>query len=188
MNDGLTKKQRGFVKDYLKTGIGSLAAKENYDVANDNVARNIASENLTKPNIQKAIADRLTDELLSEKHIELFNQKRIDYFMFPKSMDDEEIREHVESVGITVITVRTTEKGKMAFYSLPDANAIKGALDMAYKIKSTYAPEKSVNVNVEVEASPVIKELTDKLNGLYRGSSESSDGGITSVVDPEAQD
>lgn len=71
----LTKKQRGFVKDYVKTGIGSLAVKENYDVANDNVARNIASENLAKPSIQKAIADMIPDDLLVERHLELLNKR-----------------------------------------------------------------------------------------------------------------
>ena len=31
----LTKKQKGFVKDYIETGIGSLSVKRNYDVSDE---------------------------------------------------------------------------------------------------------------------------------------------------------
>lgn len=57
----LTKKQRGFVKDYLDTGNGTLAVKENYKVANDNVAANIASMNLRKAKIQESIQNHAED-------------------------------------------------------------------------------------------------------------------------------
>ena len=51
MANRLTKKQKGFVKDYLETGIAGLAAERNYDVKDNDSARAIGSENLTKPNI-----------------------------------------------------------------------------------------------------------------------------------------
>lgn len=51
MARSLTKKQKGFVKDYMETGNATLAVKNNYDVANDLTARVIGSENLTKPNV-----------------------------------------------------------------------------------------------------------------------------------------
>lgn len=173
MNDGLTKKQRGFVKDYLKTGIGSLAVKENYDVSDDATARAMASENLTKPNIKKAIEDALPDDLLARVHLEGLNATK---------------RSNVGGMKIGIGTDGKVNDFGHTDIDEPDYAVRHKYLDSAYKIKGSYAPEKSVNVNVEVEASPVIKELTDKLNGLYRGSSESSDGGITSVVDPKAQD
>lgn len=56
----LTVKQKKFVKAYVeKDGNGQEAAKVAYNVANDNVARNIASENLTKPNVKDAIEQAL---------------------------------------------------------------------------------------------------------------------------------
>lgn len=51
----LTKKQKGFVKDYLETGIGVQAALNNYDTTDYNTAHAIASENLQKPTIRQAI-------------------------------------------------------------------------------------------------------------------------------------
>lgn len=123
----LTKKQRGFVKDYVKTGIGSLAVKENYDVSTDETARAIAYENLTKPHIQKAIAERLPDDLLEERHLELLNKK-------------ETIRRR-DSEGNE--TIEETNQ--------IDVQAVTKGLDMAYKLKGSYAPEKSQALNFNIE-------------------------------------
>lgn len=55
----LTKKQRGFVKDIVKTGNATKAALNNYDIESkdkENIAGAIGSENLRKPKIKKALA------------------------------------------------------------------------------------------------------------------------------------
>ncbi len=55
MARGLTKKQKGFVKDYLETGNGTQAALANYNIEGknpENIASNIATENLGKPNVK----------------------------------------------------------------------------------------------------------------------------------------
>lgn len=49
----------------------------------------------------------------------------------------------------------------------PDHMARHKFMDSGIKIISGYAPEKHVNLNVEL--SPEVKELTEKLNELYRG-------------------
>lgn len=54
----LTKKQRGFVRDYVATGNGQEAALKNYDIVGkdkEGIARSLASENLTKPNVAIAV-------------------------------------------------------------------------------------------------------------------------------------
>lgn len=137
----LTKKQKGFIKDYLKTGIGEVAVKNNYDVKDDNTARSIASENLTKPNIVKAIADALPDELLAERHLELLNKREMYRISKPGEEEEWEV------------------------IDAPDTVAVSKALDMAYKLKSSYAPEKTINLHkIEAEPSEKIKELAEKLN------------------------
>lgn len=85
-----------------------------------------------------------SDDELAQKHKELLNQKRIDYFVFSKKMEDEEITAHVEAAGLAVITIRESDKGKLAFYSIPDAQAKKAALEMAYKMKGRYTDETTV--------------------------------------------
>lgn len=67
----LTKKERGFVNDYIKTGNGVEAALANYDTKDYSTAGNIASENLKKPKIElaiKSIAERISDEELLRVH------------------------------------------------------------------------------------------------------------------------
>jgi len=71
--DELTKKQKGFVKDYLETGNGTRAVLENYDVKDENSAAAIASENLRKLKIQnaiKSIAEQIPDDELVRVHLE----------------------------------------------------------------------------------------------------------------------
>lgn len=41
------------------------------------------------------------------------------------------------------------------------------AADKVFKVHGSYAPDKHLNVNVDVEVSPEIKELANKLNKLY---------------------
>jgi len=62
------------------------------------------------------------------------------------------------------------------------------AAEKVFKVHGDYAPEKTLNVNVEVEASPEIKEVTQRLNEIYRSTSEPGDGGIARALDNEAQD
>lgn len=166
----LTKKQRGFVKDYVATGNGTLAVMKNYDVESEMTASSIASENLRKPYIASVILEAMPDDFLAGKHKELFEQKQVEYFTFSKSMSDEEIVEHVKASGIDVITVRESDKGKMAFYSIPNAQAIKSGLEMAYRIKGIYeTPEppkeggNTYNFLFSPETQADIKALEDKI-------------------------
>lgn len=130
----LTKKQKGFVDDYVKTGNATQSALDNYDIEasdKENTAGSIGSENLTKPKIQeaiKSIADQIPDSLLVERHLELLNKRDL----IPNT---------------------------------PDTVAVSKGLDMAYKIKGSYAPEERT-VNVRVEKLDEIQKATkDILNG-----------------------
>ena len=117
----LTRKKKGFIKDYIETGIGSLAVKRNYDVKDDRSARAFASELLTDPRVKAAIADALPDELLTEKHLALLNK-----------MTGNEI----------------------------DVQAVSKGLDLAYKLKGSYAPEKSATLNVNIDSHFTSEEQT----------------------------
>lgn len=56
----LTKKQKGFANDYIDTGNGTQSALKNYDTNSVDVAKSIASENLTKPNVREYIESKAT--------------------------------------------------------------------------------------------------------------------------------
>lgn len=126
----LTKKEKGFVKDYVKTGNGTKAALKNYNVKSEHVAAVIASENLTKPDIVKAIDDALPDELLNTVHLEGLAANKILSANITYGEADEKTNDFIE---------------------VPDHLTRAKFLDMAYKRKGSYAPEKSQSVNVNIE-------------------------------------
>lgn len=164
MANGLTRKQYKYVQGMVEHGNGTQAALEAYDTTDPNVAKVISSENLTKPNVVKEIARRITPEMIEEAHSSLLTAVRLDYFVFSKQMSDEEITEHVEAQGLTVINIRPSEKGKLAFFSLPDGAARSKGIELYHKVHGTFAPEKHMHAHAIVEPSPRIKELAKKLN------------------------
>lgn len=127
----LSKKELGFVKDYVKTGNGVRSVLKNYDTEDYSTAGMIASENLKKPKIQKAIlsiAEQIPDSLLVAKHLELLNKKEV------------VTRNNINSGEIEVLPT-----GQI------DPQAVKAGLDMAYKLKGIYAPDKMALTNKDGE-------------------------------------
>ena len=132
----LTKQERKFVKIKAKTGNGTRAVQEAFDIKDPDYASVKAVRLLGNDRIVKAIADELPDELLLEVHLE----------------------------GLAA-----TKEGE------PDYATRHKYLDSGYKLKGTYAPEKSVSVNIEVKqnreklakvATEVMEKLShEELNG-----------------------
>jgi len=66
----LTKKEKGFVKDFLETGNATQAALKNYDTKDYSTAGVIGHENLNKPKIQLAVSEAFPDTELYQLHRE----------------------------------------------------------------------------------------------------------------------
>lgn len=78
------------------------------------------------------------------------------------TLDQPGVTEALEEEGFTEenakrVIKRILNKGK-------EENQVRAA-DMIFKVHGTYAPERRVNLNIEVEPSPDIKALGEKLNG-----------------------
>ncbi len=129
MARNLTKKEKGFVKDYAKTGNGTQAALKNYDVVKPHTAASIASENLTKPDIQRAIAERLPNDLLEETHLNGLKANKV--------------------ISANIIYGEADEKTN-DFIEVPDHATRHKFLDTAYKLKNLYPTEKGGNTNVVI--------------------------------------
>ena len=130
----LTKKEKGFVKDFIITNNATEAAKRNYEIESpniDNVAGSIGSENLTKPKILNAIADALPNELLAKRHLELLNKREV-IKMF---------------------------NGEGKIIDQPDTQAVAKGLDMAYKVKGVYVSEKPIGTLINIAVRIENKEL-----------------------------
>jgi phage terminase small subunit len=93
------------------------------------------------------------------------------------------IREYIESKAqdASSMVYELSQYGEAEAIRL---NASKDILDRA-----GFKPiEKSqnINVNVEVESNPIVEELANKLDEIYKGTDSTSDGVEASVVDIEA--
>lgn len=189
MASKLTRKQETFVETFLETGNATESALEAYDTTDPVTAASIGYENLRKPQIQEAVTERLTLEKVEKAHESLLSAVRLDYFVFPKRMEDDEITEHVEAQGLTVLNIRPSEKGKLAFFSLPDGASRSKGIELYHKLKGSFAAEKHLNVNVEVEASPELKEAAHILNEHFkRNLGPASNGVVSRDVGTQAQD
>lgn len=120
----LSKKEKGFIRDYVKTGNGTQSIMNNYNAKSEHVAGVMAVENLAKPRIQeviKSIADRIPDELLERVHIEGLNANRVISANITYGDADEKTNDFIE---------------------VPDHAVRHKFLDSGYKLKGIYAPEK----------------------------------------------
>lgn len=67
--EGLTYKQKVFADEYIKTGNGSKSAIGIYGTEDPDVAKVIASENLTKPNVANYIARKIHARELTREFV-----------------------------------------------------------------------------------------------------------------------
>jgi hypothetical protein len=164
----MTRKKAKFVDAFIATGVKAEAARQAFDIDPENkgLAASIGHEYMTKPEIQEEIARRITPQMVDEAHASLLTAVRLDYFVFPKSMSDDEIKGHVEANGLTCVNIRPSDKGKLAFFSLPDGASRGKGIELFHRVMGTFAPDKSVHLNVNTTTEPTerIKELAKKLN------------------------
>ena len=84
MANKLTPKQAKFVKEYVKNdGNGTKAALKAYNAKNEHTATQIAYENLTKPDIQRALlkaAERMgvTEEKIMQPVVDALDDESLD--------------------------------------------------------------------------------------------------------------
>lgn len=138
----LTKKQRGFVKDYVETENGTQSALKNYDIESpqpEKVANAIAVENLLKPSIINAIEVK---------------RKSLKQALLDKGID-----ENYLAGKVNVLLTATDEKGNTDFTAvdkgLKHASSWYGVEDPNDKpkiINSTYIQIFNPETQLEVRA------------------------------------
>lgn len=194
MTNRLTKKEQGFIKDFIATDNGVQSALNNYDTKNYSTAGAIAHENLKKPKIIEAILEALPDEELDKKHKQLLNATNLRRIEFDEYDEDEVIERVIsEMEGYTLLHIvrRLNKEGEVlacyAYVKEPDSLIQDKALDKAYKIKGKYAPERHVTLNIDAAPSPEVQEAAHVLNEYFRHKG-SSNGTIADPMDTETPD
>lgn len=138
---------------------------------------------------QELMAEYLPDHEIAEKHKQLLNSTVVDHMVFPlgpkgeddvnfsggtpnkenksegfverTSLTDQEIKEMLAEVGCKVRRIVHGETARHVYFWTADSKSRKDAIDMAYKLKGSYAPEKSLVATVKLNESK--KAKTDEI-------------------------
>lgn len=87
--------------------------------------------------------DCIPEEEVSKQLRNLLHASKVEHYVFPLSVTDEEIKEIVESInGCTLKKIKHGEQMTYAYYWTPDNRSKKDALDMILKVRGHYAPQK----------------------------------------------
>lgn len=143
----LTAREQGFVKDIASGKSGAQAVKDNFNIKDGNSARAYASKLKKKVKVNKrlmSIADSIPDSLLIKKHLQLLNKEEV-------------ITKNNMSTG----EVDVIKTGQI------DAIAVKAGLDMAYKLKSSYAPIKTQEVGINESSLDRYNKAFKEKDGRY---------------------
>lgn len=89
----------------------------------------------------------MPDTLVLAQHNSMLNARRLDHMTFPVNMEDDDIAELLSEVNCVLRKVVHGVQAKHVYFWSKDNRAIKDALDMVYKLKGKYAPEKFQDVS-----------------------------------------
>lgn len=138
---------------------------------------------------KELMVEFLPDSKLIKKHESLLNSQRLDHMVFPlgpededegrlperykerTSLTDKEITDMLKEVNCQVRRIVHGETARHVYFWAPDNKSQKEALDMAYKLKGSYAPDKSINVNIDTDIGsrdPELQSLRDEFNEKAR--------------------
>lgn len=112
-----------------------------------NYARHGQHKHTQSKSFKDLIDQYLPEEELLITHASMKNSRRLDHMVFPTSVEDDVIAELLASTNCILRKVVHGEQAKHAYFWSPDNRARKDALDMAYKIRGMYAPEKVEDVS-----------------------------------------
>lgn len=148
----LTKKQRGFVKDYIETENGTQAVLNNYDAKDETVASSIATENLRKPYIIEAIEVK---------------RKSLKQALIDKGINEDYLAEKVN-----VLLTAVDEKGKTDYTAVD--KGLKHATNI-YGVEDTEKPKENVyNFFFEPKFQQNIRSYDENLKNLILNKDETN--------------
>lgn len=102
---------------------------------------------------------------------DLKHSARLDHYVFPLSMKDEEIVELIEGIpGCKVRKIKHGETQTWAYFWTPDNKSRNDILDKIWKLRGDYAPVKTQEVNpLEGMTNEQLKEYEDNLERIMEG-------------------
>jgi hypothetical protein len=111
---------------------------------------------------KKLMKKYLDDDKLAKKHDQLLDSVQLSELSFSQQILDEEIERIITDAGFNLVQIESIDtadpkfRRKVAYYTQPNAKALKEAIDMAYKLKGKYAPEKVETTNIQAEEDRIM--------------------------------
>lgn len=103
-------------------------------------------DNVTEGKGFKSLLDQyLPEELVNQTHRQLLQAARLDDYRVDAKLTDKEIEQIVEEVPGCKVRKILRVKGEptvVVYFWTPDGQTRKAAVEMAYKLRGSYAPEK----------------------------------------------
>jgi hypothetical protein len=125
--------------------------------------------NLTKSKSwQELMDDFLPEDLLVKEHRKLVKAYHMDTMDFLKEISDDEIIQILEDINCTVKRIIEFGTNKRVYFWSPDNLARKNALDLAYKLRGSYAPIKSEVTFGNKSEEDIKKEFAEKVSNLFK--------------------
>lgn len=165
---------------------------------------------------KQLMEEYLSDNDLAQKHKELLNATKIDHMVFmlgPRNeaereqyiaqdrakadekgieykeieyVSDDDIREMLAEVNCKVRRIVHRETARDVYFWAADNKSRKDAIDMGYKLKGSYAPDKSITATVNLTPENVPQHITKEYEDKVLASIINGNTGATqhhSVVD-----
>ncbi len=135
-----TLRQKNVVKKILENG-GNVS-KAMRDSGYSPLTAKTPSKLTDSQGFKNLLEKYLPDKLLTQKHLELLNATDIGHMVFPLKTTDQEIKELLASVNCTPKKIQHGMEAIHVWFWARNNKAIKDALELAYKLKGSFAPEK----------------------------------------------
>lgn len=169
------------------------------DAGYSEVTANSPDKVIETKGFQQLLEERLSDDKLTSVHESLLTARKIEHMIYPtydpakakereqkmkddcsddtevvkgEQMTDKEIRDLHSELGEEVKKIVHGESARHVYYWSFDNATRDKALDKAYKLKGSYAPEKRANVNMNIdvtnqEAQDVADKYEEELKAKF---------------------
>lgn len=157
-----TEKQKKAIKNAVENG-GNISKAMREAGYSPKTAKN------PKKLTESAAWNDLMEKYLPEKellkiHKSMLNAHRVDHMVFPLKITDEAITDLLNSANCKVRKIMHGDTAIHVWFWAPDNKAKKDALDMAYKLRGSYAPEKKDITTKGEPISQINYIIPDEIN------------------------
>lgn len=136
-----TLRMKKVVKNMVEKG-GSLRKNIKDAGYSQKIADN-PQQLLKSKSFQQLLDDVMPEYEVANLHKYLLKKKDLTYKTFPIKMSDFMIKSLFQKAGVEIIKIYKDEKiNKKVYFLVRDEDVLQKAIDMYYKVKGSYAPQK----------------------------------------------